>query len=88
MSKTIGRISEKKIRSTQVSLAEIKKIKKMLTKEGGFRYYKNRYNDYASPRLVSKKKRLLSLALQHLHVSYQHFFNLDCFIATKSNTMR
>ena len=87
MSKTIGRISQKKIRNTQVSLAEIKKFKKILTKEGGFRYYKNRYNDYVSPRFVSKKG-LLSLALQHLHVSFQDFFNLDCFITTKPNTMR
>ena len=49
MSKTIERISQKKIRSTQVSLDEIKNFKKMLTKEGGFRYYKNRYNDFVSP---------------------------------------
>ena len=72
MSKTIGRISEKEIRSTQVSLAEIKKIKKMLTKEGGFRYYKNRYNDYASPRLVSKKKDyfhlLYSICMFHTNI--------------------
>ena len=87
MSKTIERISQKKIRSTQVSLDEIKNFKKMLTKEGGFRYYKNRYNDFVSPRLVSKK-RLLSLALKHLHILYQLFFNLDCFITTNPNTMR
>ena len=78
MSKTIGRISQKKIRNTQVSLGEIKNFKKILTKEGGFRYYKNRYNDYVSPRLVSIK-RLLSLALKYLHILYQLFFNLDCF---------
>ena len=87
MSKTIGRISEKKIRSTQVSLAEIKKFKNMLTKEGGFRYYKNRYNGYASPRLVSKKK-ITFTCFTASDVSYQLFFNLDCFITTKSNSMK
>ena len=71
MAKTIGRISEKKIHTTQVSLAEIKKFKNMLTKEGGFRYYKNRYNGYASPRLVSKKK-----------ITFTCFTASACFIPT------
>ena len=71
MSKTIGRISEKKIRSTQVSPAEMKKFKKMLTKEGGFGYYENRYNDYASPRLVSKKE-----------ITFTCFTTSACFIPT------
>ena len=43
----------------------------MLTKEGGFRYYKNRYNGYASPRLVSKKK-----------ITFTCFTASACFIPT------